>query len=166
MENDDIFEFLKVYYQLGRREFPINRTNTIKGSGKVFYHFIKEGELDLEAVNPFLKRFKVEEEPIHNYSKDELNSIILQFEYTPFDSVINGDYSRQLFASLKCKSLIYKTKVNFTNNETNYFAIIAVNLKQKGNKTILDLLVHVYLDENIRDEKYTLSNNIFKNSFV
>lgn len=162
--SDDFIEFAKLYYFVGQRSFPINTPNTISGSGKVFYHFLNDGEVDNEKVNPFLARFKVDEEKVHNYSKTELNQLILQFEYIPHDLAIIGSYSRSLFSMLKCKC-VYKSKFEFINNDTTYYAIMIIDLKQKGKTSNLQLYVHVYLDESIRDEKYLLSNNIFKNQF-
>lgn len=135
----------------------------LSAKGKVFYHFLNEGEIDDEVVNQFIEKFKPSTQDVISYSKEELNAVILNFEYELLDWRIIGEYSDEKITTCKC-DCVFIAKTHFNN----LYSIVCIKIKQNKKKstTKISLIVHVYNREDVRDEKFSsIGDGVYKLQF-
>lgn len=162
----DLFQMMKFAFA-GITNFPALPSNTIKAGGRVFYHFLNVGEEDTEKVDSFIAQFKPESQEIIEYKQEDLNDIIVGFEYQTTDVVNIVPYNRVKFAKFENYCLT-KYKFNFEKNGRTYYNIMVIEATPIKKKSTIKfkLIVHTYLNSEIRDQKFTeISDDVYLNQF-
>jgi len=164
---DDLFQMTGFVFS-GVTSFPKPfPNNELKAGGKVFYHFLNEGEDDKEKVNPFVQQFKLETQEVIPYNKADLDKIINKFDYTPTETVEIVPFNRMKFAKFD-NDCLAKYTFEFESGGRTYYAIMVINVKQKKKASTIKftLAVHVYLNKEIQQQKFNeISDNVYKMQF-